>query len=296
MGRGGLKKHFSAERVSALRDEPLFRLLAQDVAAGDVFPAVRDEEMHFYYEGARLLSYKTAFKTHSRYQCGSKRPGEVTPGYEPLRMGDSVEATYSNLKATCAAYRSGGELKTVAQSYRDLSHARRGRPAGAATLLDVEIRFPGLGSAQPRNGQKGKCDMVDMVFALPCGRLCFVEAKRTDDTRARSKTEPEVARQIRDYESQVQAAEHIVDTYDAVQAVLAALFGSPVAPLTGVFPKVPLLILGEWRPSSQERWQAHWLERSSRWALDDEFILIDGAGGASPSLQRFLGELDRRLA
>lgn len=295
MHGGGLKKNFSAKRISALKAEPLFQLLAHDVADGVVFPAVRDDEMHFYYEGARLLSYKSAFVSHSRYQCNAASVEEarkVPAKYVPLNMPHSLEKTYSTLKESCARYRehdSGkrkpSELKLVAEMYRHLSHARR---VGGPTLLDVEICFPKSGNRTS--------DIVDMLFVLPRGKLCFVEAKRTGDPRARSKTKPEVAQQILNYEERVKAADHIVETYSRVQEILAELFDCPVTPLRTVFHKVPLLILDTWKRGADECWQRDRINPSGGWKLEDDFILIHGEGTPWEALKSFLLELDRRLA
>jgi len=65
----GLKKSFGD--VETLTNDPLFPHLREDVLRGIVFPAVRDEEIHFYHAGGRLCRYTSgSFYTNSSYLLG----------------------------------------------------------------------------------------------------------------------------------------------------------------------------------------------------------------------------------
>jgi hypothetical protein len=68
VNNSGLQKYLDEANVKGLRSHPFFCRLIEDVKAGEVFPAIRKDEAHFYYGGGRLCAYKEGqMRTNNRY-------------------------------------------------------------------------------------------------------------------------------------------------------------------------------------------------------------------------------------
>jgi hypothetical protein len=285
MSSAALQKYFSG--MDGLRAHGFFTEtgIVADIKAGVVFAAIRKEEVHFYYGGARLCVYKTGrtpttkgkMLTNNRYlgieDGGKSRDVEIKDGWFSTTK-------YRELKSNCSERRPGeSELELVSQLFPVFSFCASALPAERARLLDIEIRFPG---ASPTKAQ----DMIDCLFITPRGVLVFVEVKRSSNAEARSTgEEPAVVEQLRRYKDQLTSdeamIEHIKQVYGNVNSTLRTMLGTGSQPkaITDVFRSVPLLIVGEKSmPSkaSKETWQRDLL--AAPYGLDSEIIAIDGRG------------------
>ncbi|MDI1262774.1 MAG: hypothetical protein PS018_05915 [bacterium] len=287
MTDAGLQKYF--HRVPELQAHPFFRDtgLKEDLDAGKVFPAIRKNEVNFYYAGARLCAFRgKQMYTSSRYLGAEGKSSEV-------RIEDHwfSAAKYQKIKTNCEKRRGPtSELRIVSELFREFSIARSDLPADRAVLLDIECRFPGSEKAQ---------DMIDCVFLTPEGTLVFVEAKLTTNNAARGieGSEPAVVCQLKRYRQQLQSQhlrDQIRDDFVRVSATLGEILGGRQLPAPKtVFADVPLLFVG--RPSSvyaKDVWQRDLLKNPSpnEWRI----IVIDGRNngvGMIPALHDFFRQL-----
>lgn len=62
------KRGLSNEIIEQLKSEPLFKRMEEDIHSGAVFPAIRNNQIDFYYQGGGLFHYDgNTFKTHIKY-------------------------------------------------------------------------------------------------------------------------------------------------------------------------------------------------------------------------------------
>jgi hypothetical protein len=281
-----LQKYFSG--IEGLRAHEFFNKtgIVDDVRSGAVFPAIRKEELHFYYSGARLCVYKNGrlstegkMLTNNRYL--GIRDGDRSRDI-PIPDDWFSPTKYRELKNNCHQRRPGeSELEIVSQLFPEFSFCASALPAERARLLDIEIRFPGIATSTKRQ------DMIDCLFITPRGILVFVEVKRSSNDEARSsgQGQPAVVSQLRGYREQLASdekmIEHIKQVYAGVTSTLRIIFGNGSQPLTinDVFRSVPLLIVGKastLTKASKEIWQRDLL--TSPFVLNSEIIGIDGRG------------------
>ncbi|MET4317914.1 hypothetical protein [Bradyrhizobium sp. RT5a] len=181
MSGTGFQRFF--DDVRGLHAHPFFAKtgLSNDLLQGEVFPAIRENEIHFYYGGARLCVYKDGeMHSNNRYldipDNGSSRD---------VRIPWDRYGEYRAIKDRCKEYRSPNkELSIVGSLFSQFSIAASGLSTERARLLDIECRFPGR--TEPGNAESKAQDMIDCLFLTPQGTLVFVEVKRADNVEARS--------------------------------------------------------------------------------------------------------------
>lgn len=274
----GLQKYFTD--VTGLHAHPFFKEtgLKEDLAAGEVFPAIRKNEVHFYYGGARLCAYKDGHTyTNNRYL---EMPDDGRS--RDVRIPDDrfSPAKYQAVKRKCKDWRSAErELSIVSEFFPEFSIASSRLPPDRARLLDIECRFPGA------PGRETAQDMIDCLFVAPEGTLVFIEVKRADNPEARGSAqgEPAVAGQLRRYRQQLGSEDlrnEIKDVYASVIDTLGLIVGRDLPSPRTVLEKVPLLIVGPAAapsPRAKEVWQQSLL--ASPLSLAADIIGIDGRSG-----------------
>ncbi|MEY9524063.1 hypothetical protein ABIF70_005204 [Bradyrhizobium japonicum] len=275
MAGAGLQKYFTD--VARLHVHPFFNKtgLTDDLATGEVFPAIRKNEVHFYHGGARLCVYKDGHAyTNNRYL---ELPDDGRSRDVRIPAERFTPADYETIKGKCKSWRTPErELSIVSELFPVFSIAASHLPADRARLLDIECRFPG--AAEGETAQ----DMIDCLFLAPDGTLVFVEVKRTDNPEARGsgQSEPAVAGQLRRYRQQLGSeglCNEVTDVYTGVSDALGLILGRQLPLPRTVLKKVPLLIVGPTAASSpraKEVWQQTLL--ASPLSLDGDIIVIDG--------------------
>ena len=167
----------------------MFEEIRKDILAGDVFPALRENEIHLYHEGGRVLRIrpKSAY-THERYSEGR---GDGEKSLYPL-----TKHKYEEIKAAVKC-RNSKPLAGRDDQYREAwivsrlfkrfsawsSQADKTQPR----LIDIEVRFR-------RDKNTCKPQMIDLLFLRNEGRLTFVEVKRQYDSRVRSRSKDDPRR------------------------------------------------------------------------------------------------------
>ncbi|MEK0337975.1 MAG: hypothetical protein QQN41_11135, partial [Nitrosopumilus sp.] len=177
--------------------EKLFRSKLQ--TDKDVFPAIRNNIVDFYYKGGKLFEYKAdKFRTHFKYAILQKQIkqfeiSEKSNFTVPLSV--DFEVDYRRIKNNCKTY-SGIESAGVSDVYKKHSYRNI---TDEIVVLDIEISFEALGN--------NKQDRIDiLLFNKKTKSLKFVEAKHFTNSELWSKKggKPKViAQQIPKYQAQV---------------------------------------------------------------------------------------------
>ncbi len=239
-------------KAELLRD-PLFPLLLADIKSGEVFPAIRNDYICFYYKGSRLFTFdlKNRFQTHIKYAAviHSKKPyinqADLTGG-KLFASNFSDPDTYQRMKENASLY-SGVEAIGVAELYAKNSMASLASSKseyGGYVVLDIEIAFVNPQSLSEEmqdedkiqdyfDGNKRKSiDRIDILLLdANTGKLRFVEAKHFTNPELWSKigTPPKVIAQLKRYVKQVQDAAkttQILAAYKNYLYYLDELFGT----------------------------------------------------------------------
>lgn len=292
MSESGLQRSFSNSDVEGLHAHPLFSKagLREDLASGEVFPAIRKDEVHFYHGGARLCVYKDDhMESNNRYleipDNGKSRDVRI-----PADWFSSDR--YDELKTNCREYRKNPqtELSMVSKLFPEFSIAASKLPANRARLLDIECRFSGSIK-----------DMIDCLFLTPEGALVFVEAKLTNNkaARGREQSEPTVIGQLDRYRGRVKTdrqREEIKSIYGGVTDTLGRILEQTLPVPRTVFENVPLFFIGPTSAPSlraKEVWQRDLLVAPL--SIDSEIIVIDGRDERMiPALDDFFQVLSRK--
>lgn len=239
--------------INTIKQDPLFcskdRLL-KDTRNGMVFPAIRNQEVHFYYEGGKLFGFKKRFETHAKY-CTvlDFAPGVSYMGEKELRQSSVVAdfndaRAYARIKELCAKY-TEAERRGVSNLCRTSSYAKR--PGSRVVVLDVEVGFS-------RAAPSGQTDRIDiLLFDKESLTLRFVEAKLFDNSALWSSSgTPKVVDQISRYEKRIRSnGSQIVQAYRDYVKVCRELFGIKAKDLPlpkSVDKNVTLLVYGYRRP------------------------------------------------
>lgn len=201
-------RRLSDVNISKLtNDENLQRytLLKADVDAGFVFPAVRRNELHFYYMGGCLYKFK-----------GGKFIRD--PEYAKFSYGTEGLTEYERVKVENKHKYSKAEGQAKERQLLDrlYTHTFAFGRNSKVVVLDIEVSI---------NGKK--CDLV--LLNTQTNELMFVEGKVFSDPRVKCEIgrTPEVIEQVRFYTSSI--AEHrdaILTQYAEHIRIINKLFGT----------------------------------------------------------------------
>jgi hypothetical protein len=278
MNNSTLQKHFAD--TAGLQAHNFFTDtgLMRDLRSGNVFLAIRKEEVHFYYGGARLCYYKKGrVYTNNRYLgiFDSKKSKDIA-----IPDDWFTSEKYESLKENCKTYRPiESELSIVSQLFVEFSIAADDLPDQRARLIDIECRFPGAPDAEKSQ------DMIDCLFITAGGILVFVEVKLSSSKEARSdgQREPKVASQLQRYRNQFGSRtlrDEVIKVYQGVNSTILGIMGREVQQHrmpSSLFKSVPLLIVGKSSsasPLAKEAWQRQLL--ASSLDLSSDIIGLDG--------------------
>ena len=188
----------------------LFALLKDDVIKGSVFPAIRDNELHFYYKGGCLYKFvKGAFWRDVNYE----RHSEGTKGLPPYEKAKKQnENKYTNKK--------GG---TTERQLLDRLYCHTYNPElkSKVVVLDIEVNLKGS------VGWGKKCDLV--LFNTETAEIMFVEGKVYADKRVRRAEGylPEVIEQVSIYtQALAEQRKNIVAQYGRFVGIVNDLFAA----------------------------------------------------------------------
>ena len=253
-----------------------------DIRAGSVFPALRENEIHLYHEGGRLLRIRPqSAYSHSKYArgCGS---GEVS-----LPPGWLTSAKYEELKDRCRERNSKcltddrearRETWIVSRLFKRFSVWADEACPDQPKLIDVEVRL--------RCGIIRSARMVDLLFLDDDARLTFVEVKREYDGRVRSTETPEVVEQICRYEKGlIENQNDVVCAYSKAGDVLGEAFGlNPFGGPAELFKRVPILVCrGRRKENARDTWLRDQLTCCADGRVDPKSLVVDGGAIERPA-------------
>ena len=185
------------ELLQCNRNNALFNLLKKDIISGVVFPAVRKNQIYFYYEGGCL--YKFSNGKFMRDKAFEKY-GSETEGLSSYEIAKKqVENKFTNKMGNVK------ERRLLNALYR---HTFCNERLNDTIVLDIEVNLNGKVACGK------KCDLV--LYNVPSGEIMFVEGKVFSDSRVNVKrgNTPEVIEQVNEYSLAIEEqAQTIIKQY-----------------------------------------------------------------------------------
>lgn len=208
--------------IEALRNTSLFNnCLLPDIKNGKVFPAIRKNEIHFYYQGGRLFKYDgNDFFTHIKYAFNSDKDYTDIKESElkTLKPVDNFVGGYEKIKACCKVYSAKSEACNVAKLFKNYSYVISDENK---VLLDIE-------AAMESESDEKNIDRFDLVlFDKEKATLQIAEAKLycNNEIRAQKGSVPSVVEQIKIYEKNIAKHEkEIITAYKDYVKIVNKLF------------------------------------------------------------------------
>ena len=191
------------------KNNALFNLLKKDIISGVVFPAVRKNQIYFYYEGGCLFKFSNGkFMRDSAFE----KYGGETEGTSYEIAKKQVENKFTNKM---------GNVKERRLLNALYYHTFGNKRPYDTIVLDIEVNLNG-------NIACGKkCDLV--LYNVPSGEIMFVEGKVFSDSRVNVKigNTPEVIEQVNEYSLAIEEqAQTIINQYANYVGIVNYLFGS----------------------------------------------------------------------
>lgn len=188
----------------------LFTLLKEDVVKGEVFPAVRNNELHFYYKGGCLFKFVSgAFYRDCKY----RDYGKGTEGLSVYgKAKKENENKYTNKKGGIT------ERQLLDKLYR---YTYNPALKSKAVVLDIEVNLKG------NIGCGKKCDLV--LLNTETDEIMFVEGKVYSDERVRSAVGyiPKVVEQVEIYTQAIaEQRQNVIEQYAEYLRIVNELFGT----------------------------------------------------------------------
>lgn len=242
MSECNFKRNLTMSILQKLKQEKLYQdKLLPDIKSSAVFPAIRNDEISFYYKGRNLFRYnKTGFATHYKYgvvPVGGKTY-VLEKDLQNFNVMTSFYDAYENIKKQSELYtHDESEGLSVLYKYSGIQED------SSVVLLDIEVDFTGKDDSDEKN--RNRIDLL--LFDMELKRLCFCEAKHYSNNEiwAVSGSKPKVCDQIKKYNEQIKVhADIIVKQYQNYIDGFNELFETNLPYPEGIFPQTGLLIFG----------------------------------------------------
>lgn len=220
-----------------LQEEPLFQeKIRPDIEKGEVFPAIRDGYVSFYYKSGGIFQYRPEirFTTHRNYANVKTHQKKYVTQIEmqEIRPTSTFLMEYENIKNNCI-----DESKYEANAVSDLYQYNLLNPSDVI-LLDTEVV---LDKATNR---------IDLAFyEKSTGTIAFCEAKYHKNTsigQPESNGKSAIAQTIR-YDKELEnpkKVKGILEQYQRFIAQSGQLFDVTLPVPKNIFPLTSLLVLG----------------------------------------------------
>ncbi len=230
------KRNFG--EIDALKNTELFTKILDDIKKGNVFPAIRNGYMSFYYKGGGLFKYeKGKFSTHIKYAFNPKDNAHdyiTEDKIKNISVCTSFANSYSQIKEKCEKF---GTIE--AEGVSNLYKFNMLNNKDGVLLLDTEIAF---------YSEKNK-DRIDLLlFDIMKKTLVFVEAKHFSNGElwARENSKPQVVGQIERYNKKILeiGTERIIEQYSEYVQILNDIFNTSLPFPEKCNDKVGLVIMG----------------------------------------------------
>lgn len=169
----------NGRRLAALKETALFvKHLLPDIRRGEVFPAFRGNQIHFYFKGRKLFGFSSrGFQTNIAFLAAfDNRPsGEVKESsLSKLVLCSTFADGYGQIKKNIELYVQP-ESREVAELCQQHSICRDN--SGPIVVLDVELSLES-------DDEDRKQDRIDLVlFNMQTLEIRLFEVKTFDDER-----------------------------------------------------------------------------------------------------------------
>jgi len=208
----GFKRFFTKEMIATMEKTELFQKhLKPDVLKGEVFPAIRRGEMHFYHKGGCLykfigkdLKFEKRHKNYHKYSKGT----------------EGMTCDYEIAKKQCENRYFTGERQLMDKLNRHTFSSERTK----IVVLDVEVCL------HCKTYGDRKCDLVLLNVEDPnLPKIMFVEGKIFKDSRVNVKVNfaPVVIEQVDRYTMAIneQAVEIVFEYINHIH-IINTIFGT----------------------------------------------------------------------
>ncbi len=246
------KRDLSQSLINNLLKNKLFNEhLLEDIKKCEVFPAVRNNYIDFYYRGGRLFQFtnNSIFKTHYKFASVIEKENRAYLSENELsscRLIKNFGANYSRIKENCSNY-SGIESIGVANLYSKYSVFNA---SSKIVVLDIEISLSA--DVELENAErKRKLDRIDLLlYNIEEKYLRFYEAKHFSNPElwSTSTSEPRICGQLNRYRNQINSkSDEILECYKKYIESINTIFQIYIDPLPvpmKIDPMVPLYIFG----------------------------------------------------
>ncbi|MDK2803892.1 MAG: hypothetical protein PWR23_896 [Peptostreptococcaceae bacterium] len=193
--KGKFKREFNRFELNKFKGEKIYQFLEKDINNGEIFPALRDNRIDFYYEGGCIFQYESNRFSYNpdyfKYMGEKYITLDVT---NQMFNGDSfgLRTFYEDLKKGVKnRFTNKNNEKTERQFLGELYKYTYAYKKSNTVVLDIEIRF--------NKGNGKKCDL--MLYNNQLQKLMLVEAKVVGNKELVSDTTPKVIDQVKEYSS-----------------------------------------------------------------------------------------------
>jgi hypothetical protein len=241
--------------------------LKTDINRGEVFPAIRNNRMDFYYKGGNLFSFKKEFSTHKKYASVIKSKTDYISETDLQNIGliQDFSEGYEQIKKNCSLY-SGVETKGISWIYHKYPFTNNNLEI---VVLDIEISF--------KSSTEGRTqDRIDiLLFNKKTQQLRFYEAKHYSNSEiwATENKLPKAISQVQRYEKQIEKENStVLSQYCNYTRIVNELFGCNLPEPKSVDDKVTLLIFGFDRDQQKGRMKKLLIDDRSLTGIQYYFI------------------------
>jgi hypothetical protein len=233
-----LAKQFSREIddkiIKSLMATDLWtKKLSTDCSNGEVFFAIRDNYISFYYKGGNLFTFRNkGFSTHVKHAgvINGLSKGEISENdLSSAKLIDNFLSGYDRIKENCEKY-SLKEAQRVSCLYHKNPYTSDKKKV---VVLDIEITAPVDSDNQ----------MDILLFNKELKELRFIEAKLYDNDEIKSKTKPKVIEQMERYQDMINRRKDFLPAYQKCTNTLNKIFNLNLPEPLKIDDKLGLLIL-----------------------------------------------------
>jgi hypothetical protein len=272
--KGQFKRFFSPNSIAKIKKDVFYlsklqsdvKFINKNKIQSNVFPAIREGSLDFYYKGGKLFGYDDSkgFKTHAKYAAVINTPNNDYIYDKDLckhKLISNFSNEYNRIKENCNLY-SGIEAIGASLIYHKYSYTLLGSDI---VVLDIEVSFQSLKeqkeeiSSEENNVNdivdiltdklhNRKQDRIDLLlFNLKTKKLMFVELKHFSNKELKAKVGklPPVYSQIKRYEKQISAKKALIlDEYVKYVEAVNELFNLSLPLPKDICEDVTLLVFG----------------------------------------------------
>lgn len=229
-------RQFNNFDFQKMAQEEIYKFIEPEIQSGEIFPALRDNRIDFYYNGGCIYQYK-----NKRFYCNPNY-GKYLHGAVPSLTGESdyfidsfsdinFGLLHSDLKKAIGKKFSNVERNAERSYLKNIYAYTYSRQGSAVKVIDIEVYIDGT-----------KCDMV--LWDSGTQTLQFVEAKLYDDSRLWEKGERELdtLEQVQKYEQTISTQQNDILLQYQTSIGIMKQFGLEIGQIRNINPSVKLAI------------------------------------------------------